>query len=94
MPTRRTDAETFALGMWAGTADNELTVTLKSLDTSHPANVPVMALQSLIRTARDTADLATLTRLRDEWELADKLLRDRSDTKAKVDQAIKAEPPK
>jgi hypothetical protein len=58
--------------MWAGTAVNELAATLSATGTDQATAVPLKALQSLITTARDTSDLATLDRLRDAWELAAK----------------------
>lgn len=62
MPNRRTDAETFALGMWAG----KIEADLARIAEDAPAEVAtaLSALRKLLTEAKDTGDLATLDKLR------------------------------
>lgn len=74
MSNRRTDAETFALGLWAGTAVNELDSLIGHYSAAEVSDAvpPLTALRLLIASARDSGDLVTLDKLRAHWVTAER----------------------
>lgn len=65
MAQRFTNADMFALGMWAGQADAELADLIEG---APQAAGPLAALRGLIATAKDAGDLAILAKLRTGWD--------------------------
>lgn len=89
MANRRNDADTFALGMWAGKIESELTALIA--DAPEPIAITLRALRTLITDAKDTGDLLTLDKLRGNFrdaEFDQGTLTDQAGAKTNFDTAV------
>lgn len=69
MSQRRTGADTFELGAWAGSAEADLSAVIHGEeDTKGVTSVYLGALHQILVDARNTRDFKTLERLRDLLE--------------------------
>lgn len=69
MPNRRTDADTFALGMWASKVEADLARVAE--DAPKEVAAALTALRKLLTEAKDTGDLNTLDKLRGHFRDAE-----------------------